>query len=418
MRILYLSQLVPYPPDSGPKVRQYYALRYLAQHHEVTLVAFSRPDDKPEAIEHLKGLCQAVYTVPMKRARWRDALALAGSWLSGKSFIIRRDWVPAMAKRVEAEITRGNYDIVQADQLWMAQYGLLADQLARAGKVVRPWLVLDEHNACFQIPQRLAQGESNRLKRLALEREWRALYRYEAQACASYDHVVTVTEEDRAILESMVRIADEGNGETSHPKPSFSTIPICVDAAAVKPVGSHPGAANVLHLGTMFWPPNVEGVAWFAREVWPRVRQQVEGASLTIVGKNPPEAVRSLVQDGTGIQVTGYVADPLPYLEAAGAFIVPLFSAGGMRVKIVDGWRWGLPVISTSIGAEGIRYRDAENILIADKADSFARAVVQALQDKELNQRLRVNGRRWVEEMYDWQRVYPAWENAYQISRS
>jgi len=417
MRILYLSQLVPYPPDSGPKVRQYYVLRYLAQHHHVTLVAFSRPDDKPEALEHLKGLCQAVYTVPMKRARWRDALALAGSWLSGQSFIIRRDWVPAMAKRVKAEIARGGYDIVQADQLWMAQYGLLADQLARAGKTSRPWLVLDEHNACFQIPQRLAQGERNPLKRLALEREWRALYRYEAQACASYDHVVTVTEEDRAILEGMMRIASENNGETSHLKPSFSTIPICVDTAAIKPVGSRPGATNVLHLGTMFWPPNVEGVAWFAREVWPRVRQQVPQASLTIVGKNPPEAVRRLVQDGTGIQVTGYVADPLPYLEEAGAFIVPLFSAGGMRVKIVDGWRWGLPVISTSIGAEGIRYRDSENILIADTADSFARAVAQVLLDQELNQRLRLNGRRWVEEMYDWQRVYPAWEEAYQISR-
>jgi glycosyltransferase involved in cell wall biosynthesis len=353
----------------------------------------------------------------MKRARWRDVLALAGSWLSGRSFIIRRDWVPAMAKLVEAEIASGGYDIVQADQLWMAQYGLLAKKIALPEKTNRPGLVLDEHNACFQIPQRLAQGERNPLKRLALEREWRALYRYEAQACAGYDHVVTVTEEDRAILEGIVRIA-KGNEELPEQRnPSFSTIPICVDTASVTPVRAQPGALNVLHLGTMFWPPNVEGVLWFVREVWPLVRQQVPGASFTIVGKNPPEVVRSLAQDGAGIHVTGYVADPLPYLEAAGAFIVPLFSAGGMRVKIVDGWRWGLPVISTSIGAEGIHYRDGENILITDTAESFARAVAQVLQDPELNQRLRLNGRRWVEETYDWQRVYPAWEDVYQTSR-
>jgi glycosyltransferase involved in cell wall biosynthesis len=383
----------------------------------VTLVAFSRPDDKPEALEHLKSFCQAVHTVPMKRARWRDVLALAGSWLSGGSFIIRRDWVPAMAKLVEAEIASGGYDIVQADQLWMAQYGLLAKKIALPEKTNRPGLVLDEHNACFQIPQRLAQGERNPLKRLALEREWRALYRYEAQACGGYDHVVTVTEEDRVILEGIVRIAKGNEGLLEQRNPSFSTIPICVDTASVTPVRAQPGAPNVLHLGTMFWPPNVEGVLWFVREVWPRVRQQVPDASFTIVGKNPPEAVRSLAQDGVGIHVTGYVADPLPYLEAAGAFIVPLFSAGGMRVKIVDGWRWGLPVISTSIGAEGIRYRDGENILITDTAESFARAVAQVLQDPELNQRLRLNGRRWVEETYDWQRVYPAWEDVYQTSR-
>lgn len=413
MRILYLSQLVPYPPDSGPKVRQYYVLRYLAQQHEVTLVAFSRPDDTPEALAHLKELCREVHTIPMKRARWRDLLALGVSWLIGESFIIRRDWVPGMAKRVEAEILRGGYDIVQADQLWMAQYGLLAERLAREGKASKPFLVLDEHNACFQIPQRLARGERNPLKRLALEREWRALQSYEAVACASYDHVVTVTEEDRAILEGMVRQVGGVYSEAGHLKPTFSTIPICVDTASVTPVRFHPGSQNVLHMGTMFWPPNVEGVMWFVREVWPRVREKVSGASFTIVGKNPPDAVRSLEQEDSGIHVTGYVADPLPYLETAAVFVVPLFSAGGMRVKIVDGWRWGLPVVSTSIGAEGIRFIESENLLIADTAESYAQAVVSVLLDQELNRRLRENGRRWVEEIYDWQRVYPAWEDVY-----
>jgi glycosyltransferase involved in cell wall biosynthesis len=417
MRILYLSQLVPYPPDAGPKVRQYYALRYLMQHHQVTLVAFSRPEDTPEALDHLKGLGLTVHTVPMKRAKWRDGLALVTSLLSGQSFVIRRDWVQAMAALVQKELSQGSYDIIQADQLWMAQYGLLAENLAKEGRTTKPWLVLDEHNACYQIPQRLAQGERNLLKRMVMEREWRALRSYEAQTCARYDHVVTVTEEDRVILEGMVRQVNGSMQEGGKPRTAFSTIPICVDTAAVQPVAPSWGLHNVLHLGTMFWPPNVEGVVWFAREVWPLVRKMVPGARFTVVGKNPPEAVRALAGEGSGIAVTGYVADPLTYLQGAGAFIVPLFSAGGMRVKIVDGWRWGLPVISTSVGAEGIRYREGENILIADRADSFARAVVDVLLDVELNQRLRANGRRWVEEKYDWQRVYPAWEEVYRLNR-
>jgi glycosyltransferase involved in cell wall biosynthesis len=412
LRVLYLSQLVPYPPDSGAKVRQYFALRYLTQRHTVTLVAFARDDDMPEAIEHLKTFCKDVHTVSMKRTRMRDLMALTGSWMSSGSFIIRRDTVPEMVMRVENELLSG-YDLVHADQLWMAQYALLAEDLAREGRIKRPRLVLDEHNACYQIFQRLAQGAANPLTRAALEREWRALQRYEAQACARFNHVVTVTEEDRAILQGMVNELTPAQGEAKRRPTAFSTIPICVDTQEVQAVKPAAGSLDVLHLGTMFWPPNVEGVQWFGREVWTKVREQLPEATFTVVGKNPPDAIRALESQDLGVTVTGYVPDPQPYLERAGAFIVPLFSAGGMRVKIVDAWRWGLPIVSTTIGAEGLRYLDGENILIADDAEAFAAALKRVLQDEDLNRRLRENGRRWVEEQYDWQRVYPAWDEVY-----
>ena len=410
MRILYLSQLMPYPADAGAKVRQYYTLRYLSQQHEVTLLAFTRPDDQPHARAHMESFCKAVLTVPMVRTKWRDAAVLAESWLSGKSFIIRRDRVPQMVDLVQQELLSGGYDAVHADQLWMAQYALLAADLAVAGKITRPWLVLDEHNACYQIFQRLAQGTSSPLKRLALEREWRLLQRYERKACAQFDHVVTVTEEDREILESMV---GEEVRESGDHKPQFSTIPICEDTAAEPPVTPLNGTPEVLHLGTMFWPPNIEGVQWFIEQVWPLVRSQLPESRFTVVGKSPPDGLKALAVDGSGIHFTDYVEDPLPYLEHAGAFVVPLFSAGGMRVKIVDGWRWGLPVISTTIGAEGIHYREGENILIADDPDRFADDVIRVLQDKQLAGRLRHNGRRWVEQRYDWRGVYPAWDTVY-----
>lgn len=411
LKVLYLSQLVPYPADSGAKVRQYYTLRYLAQRHQVNLVAFSRSDDTPEAIDHLGRFCHAVRTAYMERSRLRDGLALVGSWLSGESFIIRRDEVPGMAALVQDDLLQGGYDVVHADQLWMAQYALLAAKLAAQGKIERPTLILDEHNACYQIFQRLAEGVRSPLKRRIMDREWRALQRYEAQTCARFDQVVTVTGEDRHILEDMTSKAAELSGQ---PTPRFSTIPICVDTTQVLqlvPLGSAP---EVLHLGTMFWPPNVEGVLWFTSEVWPLIYSQVPGATFTVVGKNPPEQVRALAGQVKGINITGYVPDPQPYLKRASAFIVPLFSAGGMRVKIIDGWRWGLPIVSTTIGAEGIKYREGENILIADEPRSFAAAVVQVLQDSALNRRLRVSGRRWVEENYDWQRVYPVWDQVYQ----
>jgi len=169
----------------------------------------------------------------------------------------------------------------------------------------------------------------------------------------------------------------------------------------------------VLHLGTMFWPPNIDGVLWFAERAFPRVLEHAPEAHFTIVGKNPPEVVESLPQRVRNIHVTGYVPDPGPYLKQAAAFIVPLHAGGGMRVKIVDAWGWGLPVVSTTIGAEGIEVRDGENILLADTPDDFAAAVLHLLKEPAAGERLRANGRAWVEERYNWRRIYPAWDQIY-----
>ncbi len=161
----------------------------------------------------------------------------------------------------------------------------------------------------------------------------------------------------------------------------------------------------ILHLGTMFWPPNVAGVLWFAREVLPLAWRQVPEARFVIVGKRPPPEVQALTVDPR-VLVTGYVPDPTPYLAASDVFVVPLHAGGGMRVKILDAWLWGQPVVSTPIGAEGIAVRDGENILLAAGAAAFADAVVRLLTDGALNAALRANGRAWVEANYSWQVVY------------
>jgi len=163
----------------------------------------------------------------------------------------------------------------------------------------------------------------------------------------------------------------------------------------------------------MFWPPNVEGVLWFAREVFPRVLAEVPEARFVIVGKDPPQEVQDLMLQVRNVQVTGYVPDPEPYLAETAVFIVPLRAGGGMRVKIVDAWSWGLPIVSTRIGAEGIEVEEGENILIGDTPAALADAVVRILREPALGERLRAQGRTWVEAHYHWRNVYPAWEDIY-----
>jgi polysaccharide biosynthesis protein PslH len=410
MRILFLSQVLPYPPDSGPKIRSYYVLRYLAKLHRVTLVSFVRATDPPEAIDHLLDFCERVITVPIQRSRIQDLLAFMRSLYKHSPMVIERDLVPAMQTAVNDVLDEGNFHAVHCDQLWMAQYALLAQ--APSGEKHPMLFILDEHNACFQIFKRLARGETNSLKRLVLEREWRLLKRYERQACRKFNQVVTVSQADRSILSDLLTSTTPG-------RPTFSTIPIGVDIENTPPVTIPSDNNQVLHLGTMFWPPNVEGVLWFIEKIWPRVQAAIPQAQLIIAGKTPPRSIlRSSQEPSNRIRVTGYVSDPQTLLKQAGVFIVPLLSGSGMRVKILDAWKWGLPVVSTRLGAEGISYEPGKHIFIADSAQEFAEAVIGILQRPDLSESLRRNGRTWVERTYDWKNIYPAWGDIYPSSSS
>lgn len=397
-RVLYLTQVLPYPLNTGARVRQYYVLRYLARQHQVTLVSFVRDDDKPEHVAHLRTVCHAVHTAPMVRSPWRDIRAALTGVLTRIPIVIARDEMASMQQTLARLMASESFDIVHADQVSMSRYGLLGQGSRR---------VLDLHNAMYLVTERLAAHETNPLKRAIYRREARALAQYEAKLCARYDQVTFVTDEDRQLIEQQIE-----RWGVHLPDRRLTTIPICIDPADKLPVQPVAQPQRITAMGVMFWPPNAEGVLWFAQEIWPRIHAQQPHLTFTVVGKNPPDYLTQL--HGTpGIEVLGYVPDVATLLAETAAFVVPLRAGGGMRVKILDTWSWGLPIVSTSIGAEGIEIRDGENILIADEPEAFSAAVLRAATDRELNQRLRVNGRRWVEEKYDWKTIYAAWDAVY-----
>ncbi len=402
-RILYLTQVLPYPLSTGAKVRQYYVLRYLSQYHEVTLVSFVRPDDRAEHVAHLQTFCAAVHTVPMRRSVWRNVRAGLKALITGQPIVIVRDEIKPMQQLLARLLASEPFEAVHADQVAMAQYAL------RAARAIGPALkrVLDLHNAMYLVTQRLADNETNPIKRLITQRETRALAKYEAQLCAKFDRVVFVTDDDRRAIETQI----DRYGVKVKPE-HFATIPICsdpFDKAVITPVAK---PFRVTALGVMFWPPNAEGVAWFAHEAWPQVRANFPEARLTIVGKNPPPMLTDM--HGTnGIEVLGFVPDVRSILAETAVFIVPLRAGGGMRVKILDTWCWSLPIVSTRIGAEGIVVQDGENILLADTADELAQAVKRVLGEAKLADRLRKNGRQWIESQYDWRTTYHAWDDIY-----
>jgi glycosyltransferase involved in cell wall biosynthesis len=229
--------------------------------------------------------------------------------------------------------------------------------------------------------------------------------------CRAFDAVLAVSQEDKTALEE----AMEWPPTSSPPRAGreITVIPIAVDTDEVAPVERSPEADHILHVGTMYWPPNIDGVRWFIHQVYPHIRAQRPEAHFDVVGARPPQDLVGLGGNGSGVNVTGYVPDATPYLKQAGVMVVPVRAGGGMRVKILNALAQGLPMVSTTIGCEGIAVRDGRHLLIADTPEEFAQATLRLLNDKSLADELGRNGRQLVQSTYDYQLACRPLESVY-----
>jgi glycosyltransferase involved in cell wall biosynthesis len=347
----------------------------------------------------------------MTRSRLKDGRSLFESLVKGVPAIIARDRVPEMEAKLRELVLEAPFDIIHADQTSMAYYGLFARSVHQADG--HPFIILDQHNALYLVVQRQSRHVRSRLKQLSWRREANLLQKYEAALLSQYDEVLAVTANDKEALLCLLPDAEAVIQREQH----ITVVPICVDPSLQPQIKPIEEGLRILHLGTMFWPPNVEGVLWFAEQILPHVLREIPDVTFTIAGKNPPPEVMALagrlspVQDH--VEVTGFVPDPTNLIAASRVFVVPLLAGGGMRVKILDAWQWGLPMVSTTIGAEGILSQPGENILLADDPQEFAAAVVRILQDRQLADKLRINGRSWVETHYDWRQEYRRVDEVY-----
>ena len=487
MRILLLTQVVPYPPDSGPKVKTYHVLRYLAERgHRVTLVSYTR-DGEEKSLASLQPFCAAIHPVPLQRSRMHDLFAYAQSLGTGLPFLVTRDAIPKMKSVVTQLAQSEHFDIVHADQLTMGQYALDVRNwklevgggsllvTRHLGGERTPRVVFDAHNAVYKIMERLTETAPLPLRPF-LAREARLVKQYEGMLVRTFDYTFAVSEQDKqALLEAAAPEGTEGSSKSQPRGPAGSAesadeptlaphahlpwravpgsagvsqvaqravaepflgqsaignlqskitiVPIAVDTDQLSPVGrlTSPEAAglagqspNILTLGTLYYPPNADGVRWFAQQVYPLVLEQVPAATLTIVGPRPPKDIVALAtRHKSLVTVPGYVPDLVPYLERAALMVVPVRAGSGMRVRILEAFARGVPVVTTTTGVEGIEAVDGEHLLVADEPAAFAEAVVRLLRDPELGRRLAANGRRLAEEKYDWRVALPKLEGVY-----
>ncbi len=392
-KVLFLSQILPYPLDSGPRIRTFLVIKYLAARHDVTLVALVRSPDELADLGPLPTLCR-VHPVLFRRSWVRDLGRALRSLITGEPFMIIRHRSAAMCRVVERLLAEERFDLIHVDQIKTAQCVEAVTELPR---------LIDKHNVYADVIRGVAEdGRASFLKRAFARLEWPKLARYEGHVCRQFDHILTVTEADK---QALARLSG-----TSRP---ITVVPIAAAPDMVPVVRRRPDARHIVSVGSMFYPPNAEGALWFVREVYPHIEAELPDVKLYLIGGRPGRAIRQLGARTPGVIVTGYVEDLTPYLEQSAVMIAPLHFGSGMRVKVLDALTWGMPLVSTSFGCQGIEVTHNENILIADRPADFAVAVRRLIQDRELADRLALNGRRLIETRYDWRQVYPAIEVAY-----
>lgn len=368
-----VTKFVPFPANSGGKLRSLAVLRRLAAAGDVVLCCF---EDSTGNADALRDMGIDVRTVP-----WRPTF---GNVVKG---IVRahtgsagRFWDRRLADEVRRATEEAPTDVLQVE------YSQLAPYLEIGTARIR---VLDYHNIESHLALSFARSSRTAKARLA-RLESVLLRRLERRAAERADVVLVVSEQDRDRMPGRPR--------------EILLCPNGWDPTEPLPPAAEPVAVFVALLG---WRPNIDAAVWLARQVWPAVRAEMPEARLKLVGREPAPEVRALA--GPDIEVTGTVPDVRPYLAQARVAVAPLLSGGGTRLKVLEALDAGRPLVSTSAGIDGLTDLVGHGVLVADDPAEFAKRLVEMLRDPARAAELGVQGSRAVRERYAWDQVLRPW---------
>jgi sugar transferase (PEP-CTERM/EpsH1 system associated) len=383
MKILWIKAggLVPF--DTGGKIRSYQILRGLADDHEVTFFTFYAAHAN-DAHGDLARVFAHVECIPLPlpaRSGVAETLHYARHIVSPLPYTMAKYYHPEVRTRLNRLVQSRDYDVIVCDFIYPA--GIL------------PWdlpcpKVLFTHNVEALIWKRHFQVAANPVWKAICWREYRKMARAERTYLQKSDHVLAVSATDRDFF---ARYVDPAR---------ISVIPTGVDLEYFSPAPDEEREDAIVFTGSMDWMANEDGVRFFVRDILPRIRREVPGATFWVVGRNPSTRVQALDNREAGVRVTGTVDDIRPYLNRGSVYVVPLRVGSGTRLKIFEAMATGKAIVSTTIGAEGLPVKHQENILLADDPHDFAGQVISLLRDCGRRRALGRASRQLVEERYSW----------------
>ena len=381
LRVLQFAPRAPWPLDTGAKLRNYHLARVLSARARIALICF---------YEEAKNTMELLEVYPRLLKVPRDnAYSFRKIWQGaiGPTPLPVLNYTSEQMKQGLARfVDRNPFDVVQVESIHLMNYL----PVLRAANS-HPLVVCDWHNIESDLMGQYAAREPNLARKLYARRTARLMNEFERRALNEFDAHLVVSDQDAEQLRkinSNARIFVIENG---------------VDAAYYEDEQSST-KERIVFVGSMDYHANIDGAKNFTRHVWPTIRQLRTQLRFTIVGRHPSPQVRKL-SSIDGVEVTGSVPDVRPYYREALAAVVPLNVGGGSRLKILEAMAAGVPVVSTTLGAEGLDVNDGENILLTESAVQLAGRIIALIEDPELRTRLIAGGRALVRERYDWSRL-------------
>jgi glycosyltransferase involved in cell wall biosynthesis len=421
MKILVVGNRVPWPLHDGGAIATYGMLRSLAENGaEVDFFSFNTKKHFAEnaIIEKYFGFCK-VHLVSLD-ASVKPLKALWNLLFGGSYHMERYDNLEAAVELYDL-IQSSNYDCVMAEGLYsmpitlrvMNQLSVKADGLKSneihensnesIQKKPIKW-VYRSHNLEYQIWERLAISEQQSLKRWYLALQSKRLKRYEIDAWCQMDAIVPIVETDSIVIHSAVSEIHKKNqlnsGDSVLNQPQIHVYQPGI--AIESPFAFVHRPLSIFHIGSMEWQANEQGVMWFLKKVWPRVLSAQPNVKFHLAGKGLSKTDPRFFQ--TGIVNHGEVDDAEVFMQSHGIMIVPIQAGSGIRIKSLEAMSLGVPVVSTSIGAQGLTVESGTQMLIADDPAGFADGIVQLLLNPAASQEMTQQARAYVEQHHNLKR--------------
>lgn len=383
MRILLIANTVAAPPNSGYTLRLYNLVMRLAAEHEVWLALHVRGTQTDiDGREVYEKVCAGIITGHIARKSfWGHAPGFAWLLARGLPLEFKFWYSDELIGKLRALVQKVDFDVVQVEESLMARYPALigASDTART--------VLTFHDVIFNKDARTARTAQKLSSRLRYGLNSVMMRFWEPRYAAQYDCSVVMSEKERELLLAI------------NPRLNVEVVPNGVDTKALQPLPDVDAPA-ILFVGSMGYLPNTDGLLWFHEAIWPLIQREMPETHLWVVGNAPPPAVEALA--GDDITVTGRVPEVVPYYGRCPVTVVPLRTGGGTRLKILESMALGRPVVSTTVGAEGIGAIDGEQLYLADTPELFARRTVELLRAPQRRAAMAAAARTFVEQRFDW----------------
>lgn len=397
-KILFITPQLPYPPISGGTIVSFKTLQLLATKHEVHLVNLLKTEEdlSNESTFKQKFLARlASYQsfILDKQVFAKNPINLLKSYLFQQPFSVYRNSNKSMKEYIEGIIKNSIIDCIFLDHFLTFQF---IEDFIETIKSKKIKVLLQEHNSEYLIFKRYAQQEKNMLKKLFAYIEAYRVKEYEKKISALADYVLCVSSHD---IDRLVDI-----GVDRH---KLKLIRSVGDESLLKKedLVFENTEESLLFIGTLSWEPNIDGLIWFIKNAWDKLKNRRENIKFYIVGKNPPERLIEVVAQHNDIVLTGYVENLEEYYEKCRVFISPLRFGSGIKIKNINALYRGIPVVTTSVGAEGIDGDDGLHFFIADDIETFVQKIELVLENKQIWQRLSSNARELMKQKYTWDKT-------------